>query len=313
MKITKCYPGFTRKAVTFTIDDGNLPMDARFKSIVEPAGIKGTFNLCSDRIKPGDEAKYVEFYRGYEISNHVKYHPFVFRDDTEYAFDKSGATFDEQTADPAYLYPDARMEGFYWKHIGRGWRRYVSAEDYVRYVDECKVELERIFGEGTVRGFVWPFGRQYNARVQSYIEQAGYYGMRITGCLKDSTGFALPADRMYWSYNANHLDLLPAMEAYEAYPDDGELKFFSFGVHSVDFERDGVWDTLSTFAEKYGSRPKDYWYATVGEIFDYADAFDLLEVDEDRRCITNNSDVDLYFEVDGKQNDLMAGFTLMLN
>ena len=44
------FPGFTRKSVTFSIDDGNLVLDKKFISIVAPYGIKGTFNLCGNNI-----------------------------------------------------------------------------------------------------------------------------------------------------------------------------------------------------------------------------------------------------------------------
>ena len=39
------FPGWVRKSVTFTIDDGNIKMDKKFLDIVKPAGILGTFNL----------------------------------------------------------------------------------------------------------------------------------------------------------------------------------------------------------------------------------------------------------------------------
>ena len=68
----KFYPGWTRKAISFSIDDGNLVMDQKFKDIVEPYGIKGTFNLCSDRLTKMSPEEYREFYRGYEIANHCK-------------------------------------------------------------------------------------------------------------------------------------------------------------------------------------------------------------------------------------------------
>ena len=41
------YPGWTRKSITFTIDDGNLKLDRKFLDVVKPAGLKGTFNLCT--------------------------------------------------------------------------------------------------------------------------------------------------------------------------------------------------------------------------------------------------------------------------
>ena len=34
------YPGWTRKSMTFTIDDGNVKLDRKFLDITEPAGLK---------------------------------------------------------------------------------------------------------------------------------------------------------------------------------------------------------------------------------------------------------------------------------
>ncbi len=68
--VTFTFPGFTKKSLTFSIDDGNLEMDRRWLDIMRPAGIKGTFNLCRDYTE-ADREKLVSFYEGYEIANHV--------------------------------------------------------------------------------------------------------------------------------------------------------------------------------------------------------------------------------------------------
>ena len=39
------FPGWVRKSITFTIDDGNMKLDRKFLDITEPAMLKGTFNL----------------------------------------------------------------------------------------------------------------------------------------------------------------------------------------------------------------------------------------------------------------------------
>ena len=115
---------------------------------------------------------------------------------------------------------------------------------------------------------------------------------------------------MKWTYNADHSNLLHYAERYEAYPDDGELKFFSFGVHSWDFERLGKWDDLKTFAEKYGDRPETYYYAGVGEIFDYQDATEKVEFTD--TTVKNGSDMTVYFEYGGEKYTLAAGESLAL-
>ena len=46
------FPGYTRKAISYTIDDGNVPLDIKFLNVVKPHGFKGTFNL-SNASRPG--------------------------------------------------------------------------------------------------------------------------------------------------------------------------------------------------------------------------------------------------------------------
>ncbi|MBQ2709440.1 MAG: hypothetical protein IJF67_14315, partial [Clostridia bacterium] len=82
------------------------------------------------------------------------------------------------------------------------------------------------------------------------------------------------------------------------YPDDGKLKTFIFGVHSVDFERSGNWCDLEEFTEKYGGRPQEFWYATNYEIFHYEDAVKSLQISDNE--IDNPSDVAVYIKIDGR-------------
>ena len=289
------YPSFTKKALTFTIDDGNMKYDAKFLEILRPAGIKGTFNLCSN-IHIGKERQTVDFYRGYDVANHSKYHPLVQRDGVDYVV--SDDVFDEHTADENKIYRVEGREGFFWLHMPNGWRHMVFEADFLRYIKEGKDELNEIFGDGSVRDFVWPYGMQYNAVAHEFIRRT-HRSSRITGCTLNTTRFNIPEDKYAWSYNANDGNLLEVMEKYEECPDDGELKFFAFGVHSIDYENNSTWDSLKAFAEKYGNRPQVYWYASVSEIFDYDEAISKLDISGDK--IVNNSDIRIYLIIDGER------------
>ena len=295
------YPSFTRKALTFTIDDGNLKYDEMFLDILKPAGIKGTFNLCSN-IHKGIEDATRDFYVGYGIANHCKHHPLVNYDGVEYIV--SDERFDEKTADTGKVYQVEGKEGFFWVIRPNGWRQMIFEPDFSRYVEEGLRELREIFGEDAVKDFVWPYGEQNSESVKATIRRL-HRSSRKTGPTLDLDGFAIPKNKYAWSYNANHMNLLDVMEMYEAYPDDGELKFFSFGVHAIDFERDGKWDDLRAFAEKYGNRPDTYWYASVGDVFDYEEALAMLEVTDEE--IKNTSAVTVYLEVDGEKLKLLPG------
>ena len=97
MTVDKSYfPGWVRKSITFTIDDGNIELDKKFIDIVKKGGIKGTFNLCAPDLKKYTPELYRELYRGYGISNHCKLHPFAFTPEkpTEISEDKSEIRLD---------------------------------------------------------------------------------------------------------------------------------------------------------------------------------------------------------------------------
>lgn len=299
------YPGWTRKAISFTIDDGWLDMDTKFISIVKPCGIKGTFNISSHNvIKYEDNDLIRATYRGFEISNHVKRHPRAFDDSVKVTL--SDEFFNASEADKKLCYREKGCpDGVYLKYSEKydRWDRVCTAEGYITLTELCKTELEEIFGEGSVRGFVWPFCRQNNSETIEYLKK-NYYGLRDAGKeepMKDKT-FSLPLDRSNWQYNARHSNLLVRAAEYESLEDDGALKWFCFGVHSVDFERAenaGKWEDLEEFAAKYGNRPENYWYATNAEVFDYEDAVKAVIIGDDH--IKNPTEITLHITVDGKR------------
>ena len=290
------FPGWVRKSISFTIDDGNLEMDKKFMDIVAPYGIKGTFNLSSFYFDKLDEEGYRNFYRGYEIANHVRLHPFAFADGVEYTV--MLAERPEGEAESNNIYP-TKEAGVYEVKLVNGWRKIADNETYLRLTRECTAEIERVFGKQKYLGFVWPFGMQENAELFESLKKEGFYGLRKTGSTDDKTGYAIPADRTVWSYNANNVQLLECAKRYAAYPDDGGLKTFIFGVHSIDFERSGNWCDLEEFARTFGNRPETYWYATNVEIFDYEDAVKSLIVTDE--YIENPSDISLYIKLDGER------------
>ena len=299
------YPAWTRKSITFTIDDGNIPLDRKFLDITEPAGLKGTFNLTTPLKKLTPE-EYRAFYQGYEISNHCRYHAYAITPHTKREI--KNELFDRDTADKVYGYL-TEEKGLY-RVYTYNWTFAAEDDKYMELVDDCQKELEAVFGKGAIRSYVWPCGLQQNDRVIESMKNYGFQAMRKTGCVADTTGFALPADRMMWSYNADYQNMLPLGELYDAYEDDGELKFFCFGVHSHDFENAGRWDVLVDFCKKYGNRPNDFWYAPVGEILDYEDAVKSVIVTETE--LQNPSNVDLYIKIDGERKILSAQSTLTI-
>ncbi len=311
------YPGFVRKSVTFTIDDGDIVRDPTFISIVKPAGIKGTFNLC--RTSAASAAKYLAIYEGYEVANHLNIHSLPIRDGLDFdSLNIKDEYFNSSTADVRYVYK-SKTPGLYYidyHYYSTGtpntdpnhkpyWHPMAVYDTYTEDAAASKADIESVFGEGSVVGFAYPHGILSSEVKQYFIEQ-GYLYARKTGTIKDSTNFALPEDRFAWTYNANASCLNEVMEKYDKLDPKGELKFFSFGVHAVDFENQ--WGVLRTFASTYGNRSDEFWYASNREIFEYEDAVKSLVLSEN--SITNPSNIDVYITVDNVKTILHAHQTL---
>lgn len=310
------YPGFTKKSITFTIDDGNIECDTKFIEILSPAGILGTFNLCiPNRLTPEE---YRELYRGYEIANHCAHHPELMRPECKYVV--SDEPFDplkseRYTVETPYIYK-TNVEGAYRIHTRAvdtrpaGWVNIVDAETYLKFIDKGKTLLEEVFGKGSIKGFAWPYGQKHKGVLKDAVMAKGYNSVRATGGLEDKTNFDLPSDRSVWGYNASNKNLLSVMEKYENYSDDGRLKFFSFGVHSRDYDKDGGWDMLREFARRYGNRPEDYYYATVSDIFEYEDAVSELKITDTE--VINPTDKEIYLKVSGEKRVLAPGIAIKI-
>ena len=298
MKIEFFYPGFVKKAISFSIDDGSLEMDKKFMSILAPHGITGTFNLCS--VKKLEDPEYRAFYANYGVANHCQGHPMVFAVNKSYQFSKE--PLNETNGREELLYPtdDPRIFRCY-PHT---WRTYTDRDTYYELSEQSREALLLAFGESAAKDFVWPHGQQNDPALHAMLKKR-YRSIRKTGSLRDSTGFSLPADLHAWTYNAVHDNLLDVAALYEAYPDDGELKFFSIGVHSVDYESAGKWDDLRLFAERMGDRPDTYYYASVNDIFDYAEAVKSVSVSNS--FIENTSSIPVYLSINGKRKTLAAG------
>ena len=302
MKVNKYFPNFTPKAITFSIDDGSPKWDDVFLEIVRPAGIKGTFNLFPRSDEEAGPERLRARYEGYEIANHCKGHPSAFNTEKEYRI--SDEPFDRESSDKNFIYRTA-TEGVYYIYQNN-WRTVADNEAYLKLLDEGKEYLEDIFGKGSVKGFVWPYGRAKNPELFEAIKGRGYNSMRRG----DMHPFNLPTDRMEWGVTAYSSNLAERMAEFDALCDDGELKFFCFGLHAIDFERAGKWDELKAFAEKYGNRPNDFWYATVSEIFEYEDAINSVEIKDGK--IINPSDKEVYLSLDGKRYVILPNTELSI-
>ena len=172
-------------------------------------------------------------------------------------------------------------------------------------IEEGHRELEEVFGKGSIRCFIWPYGQQKNKKIMDYVHSIPYYyGDRWTHVgISPDIYFAPPTKDAFYA-PGRHFNILEMAESFEALPDDGELKFFCIGIHSMDYERGEKWGDLEYFAKTYGARPQDYFYATVAEVYDYSEATKALEITDTE--IKNPTNLDAYIKIDGKRRIVKA-------
>ena len=295
------FPGWTRKAITFSIDDGNITYDKKFIDIVKPYGIFGTFNLCSPTRLSKEE--YVEFYRGFEIANHCKNHPVTLDPNANYHI--YSEPLDRENADIEGIYPHDKFEGLNYVFRGKSWVTAAGTEPYCRLADECKEELEEVFGKGSIKGFVWPHGCCYDEKILQHIKDDGYLYVRYT--TRTGEDFSMPNDLYHIGLNGRYCNLPEMGDLFEREEDDGELKLFIFGVHSVDYDKGETWGDLEAFCRRFGNKPREYWSATNADVFEYYNAVKRLAINDTE--IINPSNVDVYVKIDGKETVVLANST----
>jgi peptidoglycan/xylan/chitin deacetylase (PgdA/CDA1 family) len=270
------FPGFKRKALTLSYDDGVIE-DERLVEIMRRHGVKGTFNINSKnldgaggRCLPTEILKKV-YGDDMEIAVHGYDHlplgmvpmPLAMRD---VVLDRENleVTFDRLVRGMAYAYGT--------------------------YSDEA---IEMLRGAGIVYARTTESSYSFNLPEEWLTlhptchhrdERLG----ELTEEFLDNTPSTSP---MLWK-NPNKL-------------------FYVWG-HSYEFNDRNNWELIENFCEKVGG--KDYvWYATNIEIYDYVRAFESLVYSADGNTVFNPTTIDVYTCLKDKDTLIPAGATVVLN
>ncbi len=284
------YEGFTTKAATFGYDDG-IVSDIKLIEMLNENGAKGTFNVNSgflyERFKElamqngygSDEQSVYEYiatvYEGHELSTHGKYHYPACFDEGEIGYTSTGSEL-----------------------VGK------STEEEVADLVNCVTDLREWFNlaDGEVIGLSWPQGNgslrsDYESDLLPAIKNAGIkYARRL------ATGtFSLPSDWYNWDSTCRSGDVELYIDDFISLKNSGELKCFFVNGHTYDFDDAGDDDSKNwTMIEKNIKRladEGDIWFATMGDIYRYAQALKLVEVTD--AAVTNNSDLTVYYSING--------------
>lgn len=316
------YPGYTRKAITFSYDDGNRKYDSYVTALLRDYGFRGTFMIAYG----GRTAAELELYEGHEVGNHSSSHNENYKKQ-EWPLSlllsdvkRQSDCLNEALGTLLSEYPDFDVN------------RAVSAfaipytTDY-RFLSEVteRSDNEALAGMFSAAGA--PLDEETLAGMTdgeicfAYFRAIGItnsrripYGKGYDVNIKND--FDLPYDFLLWEPTMHQSALKSEKEEeyvnayatqYEELPEDGKLKVFYVWGHPSEIDSSGIaggtlpgtpnknlkYRDLEGFLSFFSG--DDYYKATLSEIERYAAAVRGLCVKNG--AVVNLSDTDIYMTV----------------
>lgn len=275
------FPGGKSKAVTFSYDDG-FAADLRMMEIFNRFGMKCTLNLNSTRLgQPG--AITPEHVQQYLAQGH-----------------------------------EAAVHGA--EHLALG---LLSPLEGVREVLRCREEMESMLGR-IIRGMAYADSglRKMGSctsyeTIRKYLMDLGISYARTLG--QENAECMLPQDWYAWMPTAHHdspqldeyMDQFLAVDPESGYQARHYPRLMYIWGHSFEFENKGNWARLESICEKLGGR-EDIWYATNGEIRDYAAGYEALVRSADGKRTYNPNLFPIWMKYGGTVYCIQPGETLVL-
>lgn len=257
--IRKLYPNGKQKAFNVTYDDGVL-QDVRFVQLLNKYDLKGTFNLNSGLMEN-------EFEWTHESGCVVK----------RLSKDKALSLYDgHEIACHTLAHP-------YMDNL--------SESEILQELQADKANLEKLF-DREIKGFAVPFD-YYSELIENCVKQIGFSYARIS---EESHSFIPQTDFFKWKATVFHADSELISLAQQFLATDEELALFQIVGHSYDLDIENLWERIENIFIKISSQ-KDILPMTTVEIIEYLQAMEKVVITES--YIKNNSNIDLWFSVDG--------------
>ncbi len=257
------YPGFKRKAVTLSYDDG-VKDDVRLIEIMDKYGLKGTFNINSGL----------------------------------FAKDENSGRLTEKAAYELYSSTSHEVAAHGVKHLSIGEHPVPVA---VLDVINDRLNLEKLFNK-QVRGMAYANG-SVGEHAEEILTSAGIRYSRTTKATEkfDLPTNWIRLDPTCHHNHPRLMELAKEFVEFKQrdyIPARRCLMFYLWG-HSYEFPRDNNWNVIEEFAQYIGGR-EDIWYATNIEIYTYVKAFERLEWFLDMSGVYNPSAIPVYIEYKNK-------------
>ena len=260
MKVKKLYPKGKKRAFNITYDDG-VTQDVRFVELLDKYGIKGTFNLNSQLMQQQFEWT----------------HP-------------CGLVIKRLPQDVVKeLYQNHEVASHTLTHP---YMHDLSEDEIMYQMGQDKYNLEQIFGR-EICGFAVPFSF-YSETIARCAEKCGFEYAR---CSEERYSYQPPQNYYWWAAGAYHINSDCWRFADEFFATEEELALCQIVGHSYDLDTENMWDKIENLLRKVAA-DKDTISLTNIEIVRYLKAMDSAEFYENG--ILNNSDIELWFDIDGK-------------
>lgn len=226
------YPGFKKKACTFSFDDGVL-QDIRLIELFDKYGLKGTFNLNSGFL--GEKKT-------------------LFRDNKTVPFDK----VKPEDVKEVYKNHEVAMHAVTHPHLNR-----IPVKELYWQITEDSRRLSELTGS-EVNGMAYPFG-VYDDTVINALETLGVLYART---IEDTFGFGLPDHYLRWHPTCIAIDKRLADCAKRFAETKQERAVFYIWGHSFEFDQKDCWEEMEEFCKSVAGK-EDVWYCTNSELAFY--------------------------------------------
>lgn len=260
------YPGFKKKACTFSFDDGVL-QDIRLIKMFDKYGLKGTFNLNSGFL--GEKKT-------------------LFRDNKVVPFDKVKA----EDVKEIYKNHEVAMHAVTHPHLGR-----IPVKEMYWQITEDNRRLSELTGYD-VNGLAYPYGT-YDDNVVAALENLGVLYART---IEDTYEFSLPENYLIWHPTCLAIDDRIHDCGERFLKTDIDRAILYIWGHAFEFDQKDKWEEMEGFCKSISGKD-EVWYCTNSELAFYNQQVSKCHIGDSE--ITNPTETEIFVS-NGSENITVA-------
>ena len=271
--IQRLYPGGKTKAFNISYDDGVI-QDIRFVEMLNRYGLKGTFNL-------------------------------------NYGLMRSGFTWQHESGMTVRRIPEDQIAAVYAGHeiashsYSHPYFDNAAETEILKELGSDKFFLEKLLGR-EVAGYATPF-YYYSDLMAQCVRHCSFEYARIS---EESNDYSVPEDFYRWRGSKFHWDSDLEEFVTGFLETDQELALCQLVGHSYDLDVMDLWDRTESVFCRIASAG-DIWAATHIDLVQYLRAMECARISD--REIVNESDLPLWFCVDGKTVSIQPGCKMTID